>query len=473
MRLWLDRLPSPLYNPGVSPRDISEGSAAVAIVPATAARPKPSLFLLVAMTGLGPFTMQIVIPSMPAMAAALTVPYGTVQLTLTVYLIGVALGQLLYGPLSDRYGRKPLLLAGLGLYLLGSAAAAVAPSAGLLILARALQAAGGCAGLVLGRAMVRDAYPRDRAASVIGYVSTAMAVAPMVSPLLGSVLTEHLGWRSTMLTCLAIGVPLWFAMRVRLPETLVEKAPLPGLTGMLGAYVQLLRLPAFRAYCGVVAFSTGVFFAFAAGTPLVVVNGMGHPPTHLAAAMMLLAISWSCGTFTTARLSVRLGVPKLLRLGTALILAGGVLAVLLLALRAAEAAAVLPADDGDGLRQRHRPAERHRRGGERAAGAGRHRFRPSRRPADGLRRGHDGGGGRDRGRGRRRHRGLHAALRPRHAGVPAAGAAAGRLIGSRSGPARTRHACGGDPWPAAARAWPAPGFTAPPACSAATSAGRP
>jgi MFS transporter, DHA1 family, multidrug resistance protein len=330
MRLWLDRLPSPLYNPGVSPRDISEGSAAVAIVPATAARPKPSLFLLVAMTGLGPFTMQIVIPSMPAMAAALTVPYGTVQLTLTVYLIGVALGQLLYGPLSDRYGRKPLLLAGLGLYLLGSAAAAVAPSAGLLILARALQAAGGCAGLVLGRAMVRDAYPRDRAASVIGYVSTAMAVAPMVSPLLGSVLTEHLGWRSTMLTCLAIGVPLWFAMRVRLPETLVEKAPLPGLTGMLGAYVQLLRLPAFRAYCGVVAFSTGVFFAFAAGTPLVVVNGMGHPPTHLAAAMMLLAISWSCGTFTTARLSVRLGVPKLLRLGTALILAGGVLAVLLL-----------------------------------------------------------------------------------------------------------------------------------------------
>ena len=225
----------------MSPRDIS-GDAAAALAPAAPTRPKPSLFLLVAMTGLGPFTMQIVIPSMPAMAAALAVPYGTIQLTLTVYLIGVAMGQLLYGPLSDRYGRKPLLLAGLGLYLLGSAAAAVAPDAGFLILARVLQAAGGCAGLVLGRAMVRDAYPRDRAASVIGYVSTAMAVAPMVSPLLGSVLTEHLGWRSTMLACLAIGVPLWFAMRVRLPETLVERAPLPGLTGMLGAYVQLLRL---------------------------------------------------------------------------------------------------------------------------------------------------------------------------------------------------------------------------------------
>ncbi len=311
----------------MSPRDVSEGTAAVAPAPV---RPKPSLFLLVAMTGLGPFTMQIVIPSMPVMAAALAVPYGTVQLTLTLYLIGVAAGQLLYGPMSDRYGRKPLLLAGLGLYLLGSAAAAVAPNAGLLILARVMQAAGGCAGLVLGRAMVRDAYPREQAASVIGYVSTAMSVAPMVSPLLGSVLTERFGWRSTMLACLVMGGPLWLAMRARLPETLAQKTPLPGLAGMLGAYVQLLRLPAFRAYCGVVAFSTGVFFAFASGTPVVVVNGMGHPPTHLAAAMMLLALSWSAGTFTTARLSVRLGVPKLLRLGTGLILGGGALAVLLL-----------------------------------------------------------------------------------------------------------------------------------------------
>ena len=310
----------------MSPRDLSEGAAALAPAPA---RPKPSLFLLVAMTGLGPFTMQIVIPSMPVMAAALAVPYGTVQLTLTLYLIGVAVGQLLYGPLSDRYGRKPLLLAGLGLYLVGSAAAAVAPTAGLLIFARVLQAAGGCAGLVLGRAIVRDAYPREQAASVIGYVSTAMSVAPMVSPLLGSVLTERFGWRSTMLVCFLAGVPLWLAMRARLPETLARRAQLPGLAGMLGAYAQLLRMPAFRAYCGVVAFSTGVFFAFASGTPVVVVNGMGHPATHLAAAMMLLALSWSAGTFTTARLSVRMGVPKLLRLGTGLIMGGGALAGLL------------------------------------------------------------------------------------------------------------------------------------------------
>ena len=226
----LDRHAPAPYTPGAA-------GSSVRTVPAAPVRPKPSLFLLVAMTGLGPFTMQIVIPSMPVMAAALAVPYGTVQLTLTLYLIGVALGQLLYGPLSDRYGRKPLLLAGLGFYLLGSAIAAAAPTAGVLIVARVLQAAGGCAGLV----------------------------------------------------------------------------------------------PAFRAYCGVVSLSTGVFFAFASGTPVVVVNGMGHPPTHLAAAMMLLAVSWSAGTFTTARLSVRLGVSRLLRLGTGLILAGGLLAVLLLA----------------------------------------------------------------------------------------------------------------------------------------------
>src|SRR5688572_24639360 len=166
--------------------------------------------------------MQIIIPFLPTMATALAVPYATVQLTITLYLIGVAVGQLVYGPLSDRFGRKPLLLCGLVLYLVGSIAAALAPSAGFLIVARMAQAVGSCAGLVLGRAMIRDAYPRERAASVMGYVSTAMAVAPMIAPLLGSLLEERFGWRATMLACLAFGLPLLLAVRARLPETLAQ-----------------------------------------------------------------------------------------------------------------------------------------------------------------------------------------------------------------------------------------------------------
>lgn len=290
-------------------------------------RPAPSIALLVAMTGLGPFTMQILIPSLPAMAVALAVPYATVQLSLTLYLVGVAAGQLLYGPLSDRFGRKPLLLGGLGLYILGTLAAAVAPSAGFLIVARVMQAVGSCAGLVLGRAMVRDAYPREQAASVLGYVSTAMAVAPMIAPLLGSVLEEQFGWRATMLACLAFGLVLLPLLWLRLPETLAQPAPLPGIAGLVGAYAQLARLRLFRAYAAVTAFSSCVFFAFAAGGPLVVIGTMGRSATAYGAAMMVISVSWMIGTFTSARLAGRLGLMRMLTLGTAVTLLGGLSAM--------------------------------------------------------------------------------------------------------------------------------------------------
>jgi DHA1 family bicyclomycin/chloramphenicol resistance-like MFS transporter len=287
----------------------------------------PPLSLLVAVTGLGPFTMQIIIPCLPGMAMALAVPYGTIQLALTLFLVGVAAGQLLYGPLSDRFGRKPLLLGGLGLFLIGSLGAALAPTAGWLIAARVLQALGSCAGLVLGRAMIRDSYPRERSASVMGYVSTAMAVAPMVAPLLGSLLADHLGWRATMLACMAFGLVVFPLVWWRMPETLARPAALPGLGGLLGAYAQLLRLPLFRAYTAVTTLSTAVFFAFAAGGPVVVIAGLGHGATTYGAAMMLISVAWMSGTFTSARLVGRHGVDRMMRIGTGVTLLGGALAV--------------------------------------------------------------------------------------------------------------------------------------------------
>ena len=291
--------------------------------------PRPSITLLVAMTGLGPFTQQMLIPSLPALAAAMAVSYGTIQLTITLYLAAVAIGQLIYGPLSDRYGRKPLLLIGLWLYLLGSLAAVLAPSAFWLIFARVLQALGACAGLVLGRAMIRDAYPRERAASVLGYVSTAMSVAPMLSPLLAAVLQDRFGWRASFLACLVFGLPLLAMVQLRLPETLRERQPLPGIGGILGAYRTLLRLPAFRAYCLIGACATSMFFAFSAGGPFVIVQRLGHPPTDYALAMMLISVGWAAGTFTAARLSPRVGTQRMIRIGTLVSLAGGSLGLLL------------------------------------------------------------------------------------------------------------------------------------------------
>lgn len=302
-------------------------------IPADAiVRPKPSILLLVSMTAIGPFTMQILVPTMPALAVALGTSYGAVQFVLTGYLLGMGFGQLLYGPLSDRYGRKPMLLTGLLLFLCGTALAAAAPSVGWLIGARVLQAIGGCAGMVLGRAMVRDAYGRDEAASVIGLVSSAMAIAPMLSPLLGSILEHWFGWRANMLVCLLFALPLLAVVKLRLEETLAQPVPLPGLAGLLGAYAQLVRAPAFRAYCGVTTWSNSVFFAFAVGGPLVVIAGMGYPAPVYAGAQMLVAIAWSGGTFTASRLVRRLGALRLIGLGTAITLGGGLLALAVQAL---------------------------------------------------------------------------------------------------------------------------------------------
>jgi len=289
-------------------------------------RPRPALWLLVAMTGLGPFTMQILIPALPRMAADLRVPYGVAQLTLTFYLLGVALGQLLYGPLADRYGRRPVLLWAFALYLVASALSALAPGIAWLSVGRVAQAAGACAGMVLGRAIIRDVWPREEAASRIGYVVMAMTIAPMVAPMAGALIEERLGWRAAMLACLLFGAPLILAVWRRLPETLRDPQPLPGLRGLGLAYMSLLRLPAFLWIGAVGAASTGVFFVFMAGAPRVA-EALGHSPRDYAAAFVAVSVLFAAGSWMAGRYSSRLGVARMLSAGLAIILAGALVMV--------------------------------------------------------------------------------------------------------------------------------------------------
>jgi DHA1 family bicyclomycin/chloramphenicol resistance-like MFS transporter len=282
---------------------------------------KPALWLLVAMTGIGPFTMQILIPALPRVAADLRVPYAVAQLTLTLYLVGVALGQLLYGPLADRFGRRPVLLWSLILYLTASALAALAPGIVWLEVGRVAQAMGACSGMVLGRAIIRDVWPREEAASRIAYVVMAMTLAPMVAPMAGALIEERFGWRATMIACLLFGAPLLLAVWRRLPETLREPQPLPGLRGMGLAYMSLLRMPAFRWIGAVGAASTGVFFAFMAGAPQVV-EQLGYTPRAYATAFLGISVSFALGSLLAARLSTRMGMVRMLSAGLWLIILG-------------------------------------------------------------------------------------------------------------------------------------------------------
>jgi len=310
----------------MSPRDLVQPDLSHPPGTLPPARRVPQTWLLTLLMGLGPFSMQIIIPSLPLLAVLFAVPYATAQMTLTIYLIGIAVGQLIYGPLSDRFGRRPVLLAGIGIYLLGSLAALLAPTIGWLMVARAAQAAGGCAGMVLSRAIIRDVFPRDQAASKLGFVMMGMTVAPMLAPLLGAELTSAFGWRSVMLACVLFGVALALLV-LRLPETLGTPQPLPGLGGMARAYWQLAEMRAFRCYVAITACTTGVFFAFMAGAPRVIMEGMGHTPRAYAIAFMTISIAFGAGSFLAGRFSARLGLMRMLHLGLAGSTAGALLGV--------------------------------------------------------------------------------------------------------------------------------------------------
>jgi DHA1 family bicyclomycin/chloramphenicol resistance-like MFS transporter len=288
----------------------------------TGSRRIPPAWLLVAITSIGPFSLQILLPALPGLARSFAVAPGAAQLALTFFLAGVAIGQLLYGPLSDHYGRRPFVMLGLALFLVSSLGAAAAGTIGWLIAGRMVQAVGACSGMVLARAMIRDCYPREKSASVMAYVFMGMTVAPMVAPVIGGAIEQAFGWRAIFGLTAAAGVVLLAAVLRFLPETLGAPQRLPGMAGFLRANLSLLRRPAFAVFAGSFSATSGVFFAFLAGAPFVVVNGLGLSPTIYGLAFIVISLAYAAGNFVTARYAQRLGVIRLLILGTTVTLAG-------------------------------------------------------------------------------------------------------------------------------------------------------
>jgi DHA1 family bicyclomycin/chloramphenicol resistance-like MFS transporter len=211
-----------------------------------------------------------------------------------------------------------------------SLAAAVAPGVVGVVTARRFQAVGAWAGVVLARAVIRDVWPRDQAASVLGYVTMGMTVSPMFAPIIGSLLEMWFGWRASMLACLAFATPIALLCWRHLPETLPAPQKLPGLVAIWGAYRTLWAIPAFRTYSAITACSTGVFFAFLGGAPYVVVQGMGYSPLTFALSFATISITFALGNWIAGRFAVRLGVMRLLGVGVAVNTGGAILAAVLL-----------------------------------------------------------------------------------------------------------------------------------------------
>lgn len=310
------------------PRDSSAPAAAPARQ--AAARPRPSLLILIAVSAIGPLALNLFVPSMPGLQGSFGVPYATAQLTLTLYLIGLAAAQLFYGPVSDRFGRRPTLIAGMWLFCLGSVAAALAPTIELLIAARLAQAVGGAAGVVLARAIVRDLYGREQAASVIGYITMAWVVAPMIAPAIGGLLEQAFDWRAGFWLLTALGVATALACQVYLHETHHEpRAGSGGWRGLLEGYAWLLRRPRFDAYALTTGFTSSVFFSFLAGAPYVMVEVLGRSPLEYGLWFILCSLGYMAGNGLAGRFSVRLGIERMIALGTLLALLGAAAALAL------------------------------------------------------------------------------------------------------------------------------------------------
>lgn len=189
--------------------------------------------LLAGLSAIGPLTTDMYLPSLPDIARQLSASTAQVQLTISAYLFGFAIGQIFYGPISDRRGRKPVLLAAVGLYCAASMACALSTSIEMLIVSRAFQALGGSGGIVLARAIVRDLYSGARAGRELSLIGSVMALAPVLAPIIGGVLQTGLGWRSVFFTLVAAGLSGVCIVWLLLPETLGERATEPVSPGSM------------------------------------------------------------------------------------------------------------------------------------------------------------------------------------------------------------------------------------------------
>lgn len=245
----------------------------------TGARRTELLVLLGVLTAFAPLSIDMYLPALPALETYFKASEGAVQLTLASFMVGFSLGQTLYGPLTDRFGRKPPLYIGMIVYTLSSGACALALSVNALIALRLLQSLGACAGSVISRAMVRDLFPPEETRRVYSALILVMGVSPLLAPLFGAYMLLWFDWKAIFLSVMIVGALATIGMYFRLPETLPSARPL-SLTYIWATYRDLLKDRLFLGSALATGFSSSGMFAYIAGSPFVFINLFGVRPDH-------------------------------------------------------------------------------------------------------------------------------------------------------------------------------------------------
>lgn len=276
---------------------------------------------LIAVSAIGPLALNMFMPSLPGLVTDLDTTTAMAQLTLTLYLFGSAVAQLVYGPLSDRFGRRPVLLAGLGVFVATSLICALAPSIEMLVVARLLQSFGGAAGMVLSRAIIRDLHDEKAAASVLGYITMAWAIAPMIAPAIGGYLDQVAGWRASFYVLGLCGAIALTLALFTLPETNGRLAD-PSATNRRAAWARLLGNSRFLALTAIMSLTSGVFFAFLGGAPHIMTHELGQSPLAYGLWFTLVAIGYMTGNFLAGRFSKTAATDSLISIGLGIAVLG-------------------------------------------------------------------------------------------------------------------------------------------------------
>lgn len=275
------------------------------------------LAILSALMGFASISTDLYLPAMPEMSLSLGVSPGVLAWTISGYLIGFSLGQLLWGPIGDRYGRRLPIAIGLLLFIIGSAGCALSVSAVTIIFWRVVQAVGACAGVVLARAMVRDLYKGERANEMMSMLMVVMAIAPLLGPMVGGQILTFFGWRAIFWTLVVIGVATLAALTT-LPETLPSQhRNFEPLSAAMARYGQLLANRRLLTYAGVGGFFYGGIYAYIAGTPFAYITYHHVPQQYYGLLFGIGIIGIMITNFLNAKLVSRIGGTKLLQRGSA------------------------------------------------------------------------------------------------------------------------------------------------------------